>query len=117
MACDDDGPTTQPTGPTVGVQLATAMRSVSPGRTGFVDLVVSRPAGYTGPVTLAIAGAPAGLTARFEPATLAPDVSSARITLALVASSAAKQGQYLVDVVGGGTGVAGTSASLFVVAP
>ena len=111
LACDDGAPTAPASTPSVAVQVASEMLSFKPGATGIVDVIVTR-RGYAGPVTLAVGGLPAGLTARFEPATLPAGESSGRAALELQATSSLKSGQYMLDVGAAGPAVAGQPSSL-----
>ena len=114
LACNDGdvAPTSPASMPSVAVQVASEMLSLKPGGTGTVDVIVTRRGGYAGPITLAVGGLPAGLTAKFEPATLPAGESSGRAALVLQSTTSLKSGQYMLDVGTAGSAVANQPSSL-----
>lgn len=106
----DSGGTTGPTPPppTIALSASTASGSVVAGREASTTVSVTRGGGYTGTVTLAAQGVPAGLSASFDAGTLIGATTSSELTLSVATSVA--PGSYSVSIVGTGAGV--TSASV-----
>ncbi|HSJ65613.1 MAG TPA: hypothetical protein VK922_17105 [Gemmatimonadaceae bacterium] len=94
--------------PSIGVALSATALSLAQGQSGTVGVDISRGGGYTGDVSLAASGLPAGVTAAFTPAS----VSGASSVLTLVAASGATPGTYTITVTGSGAGVTDASANL-----
>jgi trimeric autotransporter adhesin len=94
--------------PSIDVALGAAALSLPQGQSGTVGVDISRSGGYTGDVSLAASGLPAGVTAAFNPA----PVSGSSSVLTLAASSGATPGSYTITVTGSGTGVSDASATL-----
>jgi hypothetical protein len=113
-ACgSDDGlGTTNPT-PTIGVAVGAPSVTVVAGQTGTSVATLTRGGGYTGAISLAVEGAPAGVTATVAPASVPNGTTSATITLATTAATAA--GTYPLTVRGTGTGVTAVTTPLSLV--
>lgn len=111
LACNEAGGT-QPAAPSVDLQLVSTMVALGAGKTGTVELFVSRRAGYTGEVKLAVTGAPSALTTRLEPAVLPAGVASARVALIMQAATGMKTGPYDFEIAASAPGGVGRSASL-----
>jgi hypothetical protein len=100
-------------GPSFTLSSSAAALSIKPGGTGIATLTVKPANSFSGSVTLAATGLPAGVTAAFS-----SPKTSATSTVTFTASSAALAGVYPVTI----TGVSGTLSStatitLTVVAP
>jgi hypothetical protein len=95
---------TTPT-PTPGFSLSDSPGSVAlvQGSAASTTLKVTRSGGFTGPVTLAASGLPAGVTARFSPAT-----TGSISMLTLTASGAAAAGTGSVTITGTSGGLSST---------
>jgi len=100
----------QPQSPAFSLALGSAALSVAQGGSGTVGLTISRSGGFTGPVTLAATGAPAGVSAAFDPSPIPEGGSTSTITVAVGGSVAA--GTYQLAVGARGQGVADQSATL-----
>jgi uncharacterized membrane protein len=112
---DDNGGVVTPT-PSIAVSAGTATVNVTAGQSGTSAITLTRNGGYTGAVNLAVTGAPAGVTATFNPASVASGSTTSTLTLATTAATAA--GTYPLVVTASGTGVANatTQVSLVVTA-
>jgi hypothetical protein len=97
--------------PLIRVSLGNETLSVARGETGTVGVIVSRTSGYTAAVSLAVTGAPTGVTATFNPASNLPGGPVSMLTLA--AAPATVTGSYQLTVTGSGPGVASHSALFF----
>ena len=107
----DDGPTTPPPTPTVGVTLAaSAVALTTGGSPAQIGITVSRGGNYAGAVDLSLDGAPAGVTGSFSPASVANGTTTSTLTLSAAASAAA--GTANVTVRAKGTGAADQTAPL-----
>jgi hypothetical protein len=98
--------------PGFSIGAAPASQSVVAGASADYSVTVTRTGGFTDPVTLSVAGVPAGATASFTPN---PADSS---TLTLTTSSATAAGTYPLTITGTTTGTTrSTGATLVVTAP
>jgi hypothetical protein len=98
--------------PGFSIAAAPASQSVVAGASADYSVTVTRTGGLTDPVTLSVAGVPAGATATFTPN---PADSS---TLTLTTSSATAAGTYPLTITGTATGTThSTSATLVVTEP
>ena len=96
--------------PALSLALNAAALSVAQAGSGTVGLTISRSGGFTGSVTLAAGGAPAGVTASFDPNPIPEGGSASTLTLAVGGSVAA--GTHQLTVTAQGQGVADQSATL-----
>jgi uncharacterized membrane protein len=85
-----------------GFALAAAPNSVTvaPGATVVSAVTISRTTPFAGAVALSAGSLPAGVTAPFNPSTVAAKSGSSSATLQLVASTGAKDGTYTLPIVG-----------------
>lgn len=97
-ACSDD-----PNGSNA-ISLAVAPNAVTttPGAPGVVTVTVGRGSGFTGDVTLAAQGLPAGVSATFNPATISGSATST--SMSLVAATSAAAGTSTITVIASGSG-------------
>jgi hypothetical protein len=105
----DGGPTAVV--PAIRVVAAAAPVALAPGASAQAAVTVTRAGGYRGAVTLAVAGAPSGVTASLSPATLGDD-DTERV-LSVRAAADAAPGRYDLAVTGRGPGVHAVAATLF----
>ena len=96
--------------PAITLSAGTSTLSVVAGTAGTVPLTISRTGGFTGDVTLAATGLPAGVTASFAPATLTAAVTSSTMTLTAAASAVSPA--TTVTVTASGTGVTAQTATV-----
>jgi len=89
--------------------LAGSSLSVAQGASGTMTITIARSGGFTGAVSLAVEGAPSGVTGTFSPATIGAGQTSSTLTLA--AGSSAAAGQTSITVRATGTGVEARTAT------
>ena len=90
--------TTQPPPtPSIDLSLSPATVSVSQGQSGTATATVNR-TNFTGSVTLAAEGLPTGVTASFNPPSLANGVGSSVVTLTAAQSAAATSAGATVTI-------------------
>ncbi|SDJ16878.1 Trypsin [Actinokineospora alba] len=89
-----------PTGDDFSLGVAPDTLSVQPGQSGTVKVATTVTGGAAQTVTLAASGLPAGVTAKFDPASVTAGASSA---LTLSAAASATPGSVKVTVTGTGT--------------
>lgn len=96
--------------PTGGFALAVAPTtlSVERGKGGTAEVTISREAPFEGAVALTIEGAPAGVTASLDPAS----VTGGSSTLSVAVAAEAAAGSHTLTIRGAGEGVAAQSATL-----
>ena len=82
--------------------------SVQQGQNGTATVTVARTAPFTGAVALQVTGAPTGVTATFDPAS----VTGTSSTLTLAVGSGVAAGTSTLTITGSGTGVASQSVTL-----
>jgi len=102
LSCgDDEGPV----GSTGSIQLTVNPATIAApqGGNGLVTATLTRNGGYTGPVTVAVTGLPAGATSVIEPTQLSGATTSANVTVSVGAAVAT--GTYPVTVSATGQGV------------
>jgi uncharacterized membrane protein len=109
LGCDDDDDVTAPFTPSIDITIASGTVSLEQGASATVNVTLARRGGFTGPIALEVTGAPAGLTASFDPAPVSAGTSS---TLTLAADASTVPGTYDLTVTASGTGVASRSATL-----
>ncbi len=102
------GPTPPTPTPTIALSASSASGSTAAGGEVSTTISLTRGGSYTGTVTLAAQGLPAGVSASFASASLTGATASSGLTLAVAASVV--PGSYPVSVTGTGAGV--TSASV-----
>ena len=115
LACSDYD--NGPPGDTGSIQLAASTNAVTiaPPGNGSVTVTLTRAGGFTGDVTLAVAGLPAGITAVVTPQTLTAATSTATINLTVAASTT--PGAYAIVVTGNGQGVSQAATSFQITVP
>lgn len=84
-----------------------ASASVVAGQGTSSTITVTRAGGFAGAVALAVTGAPAGMTATLNPASIAAGSSTSQ--LSITTTSAVAAGTYSLSVAGTGTGVSSQS--------
>ena len=99
--------------PTIAVALSPTALSVAPGATGTSTATVSRGGGFTGPVTLAITGAPTGVTATITPNPIADETAA----IAIAVGATATPGSSTLTVTATGTGVTTQTATIDLTIP
>jgi hypothetical protein len=108
-----------PTGNSGSIQLAVnpAALSVEQGSSGSVTVSLTRSGGFTGVVSLAVTGLPAGITASVSPAQLSASETSA--TVSATAAAAVPANTYTATITATAQGVSQATASyqLTVTAP
>ncbi len=98
--------------PAIALSASPAALSVTAGQNGTSTITVARSGGFTGDATLAVAGAPAGMTATIAPSTVAANATTA--TLSIATTTAITPGAYTLTVNGTGTGVGAQSTAVTV---
>ncbi len=98
------------TAPPGGLTLsaAPAALSVQAGQSGTSTITITRSGSFTGTVNLSASGAPAGVTASFNPAAATGGTS----TLTLVVGASVAAGTYPITVTGQGTGVSNATTTV-----
>ena len=112
---DDNG--TEPT-PAIEIALSANTLTLTQGTSGTVNVTLTRAIGFTGPVTLAVEGLPAGVTAVAAPTPIPSGSTTSVITV--TAAATATPGTANLTVRASGTGVTdktGTIALTVNVAP
>jgi hypothetical protein len=99
-----------PTTPAISVAAAAAQLTLGQSASATVPVAVTRSGGFTGAVSLALEGAPAGVSGAFDPAAVPADASSSTLTLGADGSTA--PGTYTVTIRGHGQGVSDKTTSL-----
>ena len=112
LSCDD------PAGNSGSIQLSLtpAGLSVSQGGTGSAAIAISRGGGFTGTVTLAISGLPAGVAAAIAPAELSGSTASATITVTVGPNVAPGTSSATITATADGVATA-TTALLLTIEP
>jgi hypothetical protein len=103
-----DGTTNTSPTPTIAITLSSSTLSVVQGTSGNVTVNLTRGGGFSGDVTLAVAGLPSGVTV--SSATITAGSGSA--TLSFVVGAAAAAGNSPITISASGSGVTAASASL-----
>jgi hypothetical protein len=106
-ACGDGGtdppPPPPPGEPAVAVALSAPSLAVVQGDGAAVTVTVARQGGFAGAVTLALADAPEGVTASFDPPSIIGDASTS--TLSVTIGGAVRPGTYATRVQASGAGI------------
>ena len=89
LACDDD---TTPSG-AISIAVSPGTISIAQGSTGSVTVTLSRTPGFANPVTLSVAGLPAGVTTTITPTVLEGLVASSVIEITV--GAAVTPGNYI----------------------
>ncbi|MCC6317075.1 MAG: hypothetical protein IT361_05220 [Gemmatimonadaceae bacterium] len=97
----DEGPTGNPGSITVAVNPGAL--TVQQGGTGTVNIALTRGGGFSGAVSLAIAGLPSGVTTTVTPASLSGATTSATVLVAV--ASTVPAGTYTATVRGSAAGI------------
>lgn len=106
---DNTGPGTPPPTPTIGIALSAGSSTTARGASATSTVTLTRGGGYTGDVTLAASGAPAGVTVSFAPASLSGGTTSATATIAVGATAA--PGTASITITASGSGVTSSTAT------
>ncbi len=101
-------PTPPPTG-TIGIALSNASGTVSGTGGTTTTITLTRGGGFTGAVSLAMEGAPNGVTSAFTPASLAAGNSSS--ALAITVGAGAAPGTYPLTIRATATGLSAVTAT------
>jgi hypothetical protein len=109
-ACEES---TAPDQGSVSLSASNVPSSITQGQSGAVTITIVRVDPFTGPIALALEGAPAGLTGTFSPATLPSGSTSSTLTLAPAISVAV--GTYPMTVRATGAGIADATTALTIV--
>lgn len=111
LACRADNPgSITPPAPSINVRLGSNVLSIVQGQSSSVGVTVSCEGGYAGGVTLAVSGAPAGVTVTLEPSLVPSGAWGSMLTVAV--DSKAELGTYPLILTARGTGVDAESAML-----
>ncbi|HTE46741.1 MAG TPA: hypothetical protein VK636_15925 [Gemmatimonadaceae bacterium] len=84
--------------------------SVPQGASGTVTITVARSGAFTGSISLAVSGLPAGVTGAFNPSTVAAGQTTS--TLTLTAGAASPAGTTTVTITGAASGFSNQTASV-----
>lgn len=107
FGCSDNG--TGPI-PTISVSVTPAALSIPAGASGEADITIARAGGFTGAVSLTLAGAPAGVTAGFTPTIIGSGTTTSTLTLGI--GPGVPPGTHSLTVRASGTGVSDATAAL-----
>ena len=115
VACSggDSGPPTQPPGQNQGtltLSATTPAVTMNVGGSGVATVVIVRGGGFSGTVSLAVTGLPAGVSGTFVPASL--DAASTTSLLNLTSVSTAAAGTSTLTISASGTGVSTQTATV-----
>lgn len=110
FACSDD--VTAPSTNRITIDPSTTSATIDAGESSTINVTISRPVGYDGPITLTVGNMPNGVTGTFTPATL--DASEDQSTLILSADPNAPDGVGEVMITASGTNVEPQSATISV---
>lgn len=94
----------------IRISLSSETLSITRGQSSSVGVSVFRIGGYTGTVTLAVTGAPVGVTGTFYPVAVPPGATASTLALATAASTAA--GAYTLTITASGPDVTSKDALL-----
>ena len=108
--CGDNGVDQPVRSPSIEILPASTAISVTEGVAGTLNVGVTRDGGYTGDVMLSVEPTLAGVTGRFEPATLPNGTSTSVLTLTAFATAA--EGTAPVTIHAKGAGVAEKTATI-----
>ena len=108
LAACSDGVTATTDAPSVTITAnSTSLNAAAQDRIA-VDLVITRSAGYTGPVTLSASGLPAGVSAEFS----ANPVTGSSATVDIVVGAGAVPGSYRFPLTATGSGARASSVAI-----
>lgn len=113
---DDGGGTTNPPPPPppgndgFTISASSTTSSVARGGTSTLTFTVTRTGAFTGPVSLQPTGMPTGVTASFNPASVATGLTAS--TLTFTATATATLGTATITVVGNGAGVSSQTLAI-----
>ena len=113
----DSAPVTPPATPSISVSLASSAGTAARSTSTTTTVSVARGGGYTGAVSLSAAGAPAGVTVSFDPASLSGSTTSAVATFAVGASAAPGAATITVSASGSGVTTATSTYTLTIPSP
>lgn len=102
--------------PSVSITSAPAALNVEAGQTGASTLTITRGGGFTGAVGVALLNAPAGITAAFNPASIATGSTTSAATFSVAANVAPGLYNLSVQATGAGVTAATTAIALTVTA-
>lgn len=111
IGCSDSG-VTEPATDRITVETSTSATAMSAGESSTINITVTRPVGYDGPLTLTAQNLPSGITASFSPSVL--DAGESASTLILTADANAPDGSGALIVQASGTDVTPQTATITV---
>lgn len=106
---DNTGPGNPPPTPTIGIALSSGSSTTARGASATSTVTLTRGGGYTGEVSLAASGMPAGVTVTFAPATLSGGTNSVTATFSVGATAA--PGAASITITASGSGVTSATAT------
>lgn len=116
VACDSGGGTQEPPPtPTIAIAAAAGSVDVLPGGSANITVNLTRGGGYTGAVTLAAEGLPAGVT--IAGGSIAAGATSATLTVNATAAAAVASTPVTIRATGTGVSAATTSVTVNVLQP
>lgn len=114
---DNTGPGTPPPTPTIGIALSSSSSTTARGASATSTVTLTRGGGYTGEVSLAASGMPAGVTVTFAPATLSGSTTSVTATFSVGATAAPGTASITITASGSGVTSATSTYSLTIPTP
>ncbi len=112
---DNTGPGNPPPTPTIGIALSSGSSTTARGASATSTVTLTRGGGYTGEVSLAASGMPAGVTVTFAPATLSGGTNSVTATFSVGATAA--PGAASITITASGSGVTSATATYSLTIP
>jgi hypothetical protein len=98
--------------PTISLTPSVAAASIAVGGSTSTTITVNRAGGFAGAVALAVANAPAGMTATLTPASVTAGATTSQ--LAVTTTASVVPGAYTLNVTGSGTGVTNATTTFVV---
>lgn len=106
-----------PTAGTLSLTIPSPAASVTVGASASVSLTIARGGSFTGNVSLAVSGLPAGVAGTFSPSSLDPTQSSAVLNLSAATNAVAGTSTLTVTATGNGVPAQTATVQLVVVQP
>ena len=107
-ACSDTPTALPPPGPAVGLSTSMSSVALSQGDSASIDVTIQRDGGFSGPVELAVSGAPAGVTVGVP----ANPVAGSSATVSISVDDPAMPGSYALTVTPTGDGISPRALTL-----
>jgi hypothetical protein len=114
-SCDKKGTQEPPPTPAIAVAAASSSVQVAPGGTATLNVNITRTGGFTGAVTVAAEGLPAGVT--IAQATIPTGSTSGTLNISATAAAAAGNSTVTLRATGSGVGAATATFTLSVLEP